>query len=184
MTSLALVGLPGSGKSTVGRLLARRLQVEFTDVDSAIEQHVGCSVREFWQREGQECFRDIEQQLLTSLTARDQGVLATGGGAVLRAANRANLHQRCRVIYLRANPEDVFRRLRRDKTRPLLQVPDPLAALREMVALRDPLYRETAHFVIETGRPALGGLVSLVISQLELAGALELRSAKPPPDTP
>ncbi len=166
----SLVGLPGCGKSTVGRLLARRLDLEFADSDALIEQQIGCSIRAFFEREGEEPFRDIEQTLIDELTQRHEGVLSTGGGAVLRAANRQNLHQRSHVLYLRSTPEDLYRRLRHDTQRPLLQVADPLTRLRELFDTRDPLYRETAHFVVETGRPAVGALVNMVVTQLELAG--------------
>ncbi len=174
MPKLILVGLPGSGKSTVGRNLARRLDIPFSDSDHVIEQQIGCSIREFFAREGEDAFRDIEQQVIANL-AGEPGVLATGGGAVLREANRKVLREAGQVIYLRSNPEDLFRRLRHDANRPLLQVDDPLARLRELHALRDPLYRETAHFVIETGRPSVPTLVNMIMMQLELAGMLPVR---------
>lgn len=169
----ALIGLPGSGKSTVGRQLARRLKIGFVDSDQVLERRLGCSIREFFEREGEERFRDLEQQVLHELThastPTEPCVLSTGGGAVLRAANRAALRERCTVVYLRSAPEEIFRRLRHDKSRPLLQVADPLARLRELYAQRDPLYRETAHFVIETGRPSVATLVNMIVMQLELA---------------
>jgi shikimate kinase len=99
-------------------------------------------------------------------------VLSTGGGTVLRQVNRDKLRASGQVIYLRANPEDVFRRLRHDRNRPLLQVGDPLQRLRDLFAVRDPLYRETAHFVVDTGRPSVATLVNMIVMQLELAGAL------------
>ena len=99
-------------------------------------------------------------------------VLSTGGGAVLRSANRQHLRERGRVIYLKSSPEELYRRLRHDVNRPLLQVADPLARLRDLYAQRDPLYRETAHFVMETGRPSVATLVNMIVMQLELAGAI------------
>lgn len=167
---IALVGLPGSGKSTVGRQLARRLQCQFIDSDHVIEERLGCTIRAYFEREGEERFRDIEQAVIDELTLQPAGVLATGGGAVLRAANRAHLHERTKVVYLKSTPEELHRRLRHDTNRPLLQVEDPLARLRELFAVRDPLYRETAHFVIETGRPSVATLVNMIVMQLELAG--------------
>lgn len=164
------MGLPGSGKSTVGRQLARRLALPFFDSDHVIEQRLGCSIREFFEREGEERFRDIEASVLDELTQTPACVLSTGGGAVLRTENRACLHERGRVIYLRSSPEEVFRRLRHDRNRPLLQVADPLQRLRDLYAARDPLYRETAHFVIETGRPSVATLVNMIVMQLELSG--------------
>ncbi|MBC7435799.1 MAG: shikimate kinase, partial [Bdellovibrionales bacterium] len=165
-------GLPGSGKSTVGRQLARRLGVDFTDSDHVIEQRIGCSIRLYFEREGEDAFRDVEQTVIDELTQHQKGVLATGGGAVLREVNRRHLHERGQVIYLRSSPEEVFRRLRHDTNRPLLQVGDPLARLRDLYEARDPLYRESAHFVIETGRPSVATLANMIQMQLELAGIL------------
>jgi shikimate kinase len=169
---VALVGLPGSGKSTIGRQLARRLGRPFIDTDQLIEQRVGLTIREFFEREGEESFRDLEQGVIDELTLGEPCVLSTGGGSVLRPVNRQHLKQRTQAVYLHSAPEDVFRRLRHDRNRPLLQVPDPLARLRELYALRDPLYRESARFVVETGRPSVAALVNLVVMQLELAGVL------------
>lgn len=182
MTSglVALVGLPGSGKSTVGRQLARRLGLPFFDSDQVIEQRIGCSIRDFFEREGEDRFRDIEEGVLDELSQEGGRVLSTGGGAVLRPNNRQHLHQRARVVYLRSTPEEVFRRLRHDRNRPLLQVEDPLQRLRDLYALRDPLYRETAHFVIETGRPSVATLVNMIVMQLELAPAQPLNSGDEP----
>lgn len=173
---LVLVGLPGSGKSTVGRQLARRLGLPFHDCDHAIEQRIGCSIAEYFEREGESSFRDLEEQVLDELSGHGDAVLSTGGGAVLRAANRERLRARGQVVYLRSSPDEVFRRLRHDRSRPLLQVADPLARLKQMYAERDPLYRETAHFVIETGRPSVPTLVNMVMMQLEMAGLVPHRA--------
>jgi shikimate kinase len=170
--SIALVGLPGSGKSTVGRQLARRLALPFRDSDHEIEARIGCTIREFFEREGEPAFRDIEEEVIRDLTGGSAGVLATGGGAVLRAVNRERLHRSAHVIYLRATPDDLHRRLRQDTQRPLLQVDDPLQRLRSLYDERDALYREAAHYTIETGRPSVPTLVNMVLMQLELAGVL------------
>ena len=170
LVSVSLIGLPGSGKTTVGRQLARRLQLPFVDSDHAIEQRIGCSIREFFEREGEAHFRDIEEDVIDTLTQVPGRVLSTGGGAVLRSANRQHLRDRGRVIYLKSSPEELFRRLRHDVNRPLLQVADPMARLRDLYAQRDPLYRETAHFVMETGRPSVATLVNMIVMQLELSG--------------
>lgn len=175
---IALVGLPGGGKSTVGRQLARRLGLEFIDSDTEIEKRIGCSIRSFFEREGEAPFRDIEERVIAELAGRAGCVLATGGGAVLRPANRRALHEQSTVVYLRSTPEELFRRLKHDTQRPLLQVADPLAKLRDLYKQRDPLYRETAHFVVETGRPSVASLVNMVLMQLELAGALPQRLAR------
>jgi len=167
--------MPGSGKSTVGRQLARRLQLPFADSDHEIERRIGCSIREFFEREGEAAFRDLEETVIREVTEAGAGVLATGGGVVLRPTNRERLRAAGQVIYLRSTPEELFRRLRHDGQRPLLQVADPLDRLRSLFQERDPLYRETAHFVIETGRPSVATLVNMVLMQLELAGALPPR---------
>ena len=170
--SIACIGLPGSGKSTVGRQLARRLGLQFVDSDHVIEQRIGCSIREFFEREGEAPFRDLEALVIDELTLGLPCVLATGGGAVLRDANRQHLRERMQVVYLHSAPEEVFRRLRHDVNRPLLQVANPLARLRDLYSVRDSLYRETAHFIIETGRPSVASLVNMIQMQLELAGII------------
>ena len=175
--AIALVGLPGAGKSAVGRRLAQRLHLDYVDSDQLIEEHIGCSIREFFEREGEARFRDIEQQVIAELAAAPNGVVSTGGGSVLREANRQQLRSKFHVIYLRSSPEDLFRRLRHDVKRPLLQVADPLGRLRELHAVRDPLYMETAHDVVETGRPSVNLLVSLIVMQLELAGVVTVPPA-------
>ena len=165
---IIFIGLPGSGKSTVGRHLARRLQQPFMDSDQAIEARLGCSIREFFEREGEHRFRDIEQEVIAQLCAQAPGVLATGGGVVLRMANRDALRAAGTVVYLQSQPEDLMRRLRHDRKRPLLQVADPTARLRDLFAQRDPLYRETAHYTVETGRPSVSSLVQSILSQLQI----------------
>lgn len=179
-TLIACVGLPGSGKSTVGRQLARRLGVSFVDSDHVIEQRLGCSIREFFEREGEAPFRDLEERVLDELTQAHAGVLSTGGGSVLRAGNRQVLQQRATTVYLHSVPEDVFKRLRHDQNRPLLQVADPMGRLRELYQARDALYREAAHVVIETGRPSVPSLVSMILVQLEMAGLVARPAAAPP----
>jgi shikimate kinase len=170
--AVALVGLPGAGKSAVGRRLGARLNTPFIDTDHVIEQRIGCSIRDYFEREGETVFRDLEQTVIADLAANAQGVLATGGGAVLRETNRGQLRGHFHVIYLRSSPEDLFRRLRHDVKRPLLQVADPLGRLRELHDARDPLYRETAHDVVDTGRPSIAMLVNIIVMQLELAGVV------------
>ena len=177
--SIIFVGLPGAGKTTIGRQLARRLGVAFVDSDHVIEERLGCSIREYFAREGEEAFRDVEQAVLDDLSLHHHGVLSTGGGSVLREANRRHLHERGHVIYLRTSPEDVYRRVRHDTGRPLLQVDDPLARLRALYEARDPLYRQTAHYVLETGRPSVAALVNKIMMQLELGGQLPLKAPSP-----
>ncbi len=170
MPLIALVGMPGCGKSTVGRQLARQLGLNFIDSDGVIEQQLGMPIRDWFAQQGEEAFRDVEQAVIDDLSQGENAVLATGGGAVLRPSNRNALHSRCHVFYLRTSPDDLYRRLRHDTQRPLLQVQDPLKKLRELYRDRDPLYRRTAHFVIEAARPSVQALTSMVLMQLELAG--------------
>ena len=163
--------MPGAGKSTVGKLLARRLGLPFVDSDHVMEQRLGCPIRTYFEQQGEERFRDVEQQVIAELSATAAtGVLATGGGAVLREANRHQLHAHAYVIYLRSSPDQVFQRVRHDRKRPLLQVDDPLARLKALHAQRDPLYREVAHLTLDTGRPSLQTLVNMIVMQLELSG--------------
>lgn len=188
---ISLVGMPGGGKSTVGRQLARQLAVKFVDSDTEIEQRLGQPIKAFFASAGEAAFRDVEAEALADILARDgELIVATGGGAVLRESNREQLHQRSTVLYLRSTPEEVFRRLRHDTQRPLLQVRDPLQKLRELYLQRDPLYRRCAHYILETGRPSVHGLVNMALMQLELAGLIDpsrvaatvgAEQPKPPP---
>ena len=171
--TISLVGMPGCGKSTVGRHLARQLGLRFADSDTEIEHRLGMPIRDYFAAQGEPAFRDIEQDVVEELTQREGLVLATGGGAVLRPSNRDALHSRTHVFYLRSTPEELFRRLRHDSHRPLLQVADPQARLRELYRERDPLYRRTAHFVVEAARPSVPALMGMVLMQLELAGLVD-----------
>ena len=120
--------------------------------------------------------------MLAELARGPGAVVATGGGAVLREANRRALRDHSTAVYLRSTPEELFRRLRHDTHRPLLQVADPLRKLRELYQARDPLYRETAQFIIETGRPSVPALVNMILMQLELAGVVS--AFRPPKAVP
>ena len=176
--------MPGSGKSTVGKHLARQLGFGFADSDTEIEQRVGMPIRDWFAGHGEESFRDIEQDVIEDLTTREDLVLATGGGAVLRPSNRDALHSRTHSFYLRSTPEELYRRLRHDTQRPLLQTDDPLRSLRELFRERDPLYRRVAHFVVEPPRPSVAALLGMVLMQLELAGLIDGARVPSPLDTP
>lgn len=169
---VSLVGLPGGGKSTVGRQLARRLGAKFLDSDAVLEERIGMPIRAYFEQHGEAAFRDLEEEVIRDLTASGGGslILATGGGAVLRPANRQRLHDSSTVIYLRSTPDELYRRLRHDTQRPLLQVADPLAKLRELYEQRHPLYEEVAHYRVDTGRPSVATLVNMIMMQLEMAG--------------
>lgn len=168
MNHIILIGMPGCGKSTVGKALARRLDMPFVDTDAAIEERIGGRIRDYFDSHGEAAFRDVEEQTIASLADRPPSVIATGGGSVLRAANRQNLARMGTVIYLRASAEYLRRRLRNDRKRPLLQVADPLAKLRELYAERDPLYRQTAHHTLDTHGLSLSLGVNRILMQLEL----------------
>jgi shikimate kinase len=147
--NLFLVGMPGSGKSTLGRVLARNLGKTFVDADHELERRLGVSISTIFEIEGEDTFRSREEETLARLVQRVDIVLATGGGAVLRPANRERLQAGGTVLYLHATPETTWERTRHSKNRPLLQTADPLARARALYAQRDHLYRETADLVIE-----------------------------------
>jgi shikimate kinase len=164
--NIYIVGLMGAGKTTVGRQLARRLGKAFHDSDQEIEARTGVRVATIFEIEGEPGFRTRETRVIEELTELDNVVLATGGGAVLDPHNRARLAARGFVVYLRAQPRDLWQRMRQDRTRPLLQTADPLARLEELFRARDPLYQELADLVVDTGRQGPGTLVSQVLAEL------------------
>lgn len=165
--NIFLIGLMGAGKTTVGRLLAKRRGMEFIDSDHVIEACCGVSIPTIFEIEGEAGFRRRESAKLDELTRRHGVVLATGGGAVLDPVNREHLRQRGTVIYLRAHPQELYQRTRHDRNRPLLQTEDPLARLQTLYAQRHPLYLETADIVLDTGRQSVLCLVRKLESALE-----------------
>ena len=164
--NIFLVGLMGAGKTTIGRQLARKLGKRFLDSDHEIEARTGASIPWIFEIEGEASFRRREADVIRELTAQDDLVLATGGGAVLNPASRALLAERGTVIYLRASIGSILQRTSHDKNRPLLQTADPRARLEELLAQRDPLYREIADLVIDTGRPNVQSMVQTILDQL------------------
>jgi len=165
--NIFLVGLMGAGKTTVGRMLARRLKLRFFDSDQEIERRCGVKVPVIFEIEGEAGFRAREEQAIAELTALEGIVLATGGGAVLAGDSRRRLASRGTVVYLNASPEDLFERLRHDRNRPLLATADPLARLRELHAQRDALYRSVADLVVDTGAQSVQVLVQDLVPRLE-----------------
>lgn len=165
--SIFLVGMMGAGKTSVGRVLARRLDRAFYDSDHVIEERTGVKVAVIFEIEGEAGFRQRESSVLDELTLMRDVVVATGGGAVLSAQNRAWLHSRGTVVYLRASVKDLLNRTRHDKNRPLLQTADPRARLNELFELRDPLYREVAHVTIDTGSQSVASLVGRLQQMLD-----------------
>jgi shikimate kinase len=164
---IALIGMPGSGKSAIGKATAKRLALSYADCDHAIERRVGCSIAEFFAASGEQAFRDLESEMLATLVDAPRSVVATGGGVVLRPANRALLRGRTCCVYLRASAELLWKRLRNDRRRPLLQVADPQARLRQMHAERAPLYEDTAHVVIDTDGLPFARIVDEVVRAVE-----------------
>ena len=148
--NIFLIGLMGAGKTTIGRMLARRLGKEFIDADHEIEERTGARVGLIFEIEGESGFRDREARLLDELTSRSGIVLATGGGAILAQDNRERLRSRGFVVYLRAPVVQLIERTRRDRGRPLLQTDDRAATLTALYAARDPLYADTADLIVET----------------------------------
>ncbi len=169
--SIFLVGMMGAGKTSVGRVLAKRLQKTFYDSDHVIEDRTGVKIPVIFEIEGETGFRVRESAVLDELTALRDIVLATGGGAVLNVKNRERLRNRGTVVYLRASVRDLLNRTRHDKNRPLLQAADPRARLTELYEIRDPLYSEVAHLTVDTGNQSLTSLVNRLCQLL-----LETRS--------
>jgi shikimate kinase len=165
--SIVLIGLMGAGKTTIGAALSKRLGKSFVDVDHELEARTGVSVATIFEVEGEAHFRDRETATLRELADRQNMVLSTGGGAVIRPENREILRRIGTVIYLHAPPEVSYQRLRRSRDRPLLKTDDPLARLQALYRDRDPFYRETAHFVIESDREHCAQVVQAVVERLQ-----------------
>lgn len=162
-----LVGLMGAGKTTVGRLLARKLRLRFVDSDHEIEDRCGVKIPVIFEIEGEAGFRQRESQAIEELTLLTGIVLATGGGAVLSSANRRALSTRGTVVYLRAAPRALYERVRHDRNRPLLATAEPLRRLEELYAERDPLYREIADLALDTGTQSVQALGRELLGKLE-----------------
>jgi shikimate kinase len=167
LNNIFLVGPMGAGKSTIGRQLANKLHKDFKDSDHEIVHRTGASIPLIFEIEGEEGFRKREHDVIDALTSQNNLVLATGGGAVLNEENRKNLVTRGTVIYLFATVEQLYQRTARDRNRPLLQTEDPKAKLRELMAERDPLYRQVADFVLYTDARSVHSVVKEILLRLE-----------------
>ena len=172
-TNIFLVGLMGSGKTTIGRALAKRLNKRFIDSDHEIEARTGAAISLIFEIEGETSFRQREADVIRDLTAQSGIVLATGGGAVLNQQSRQYLKERGIVVYLRASVNSILQRTSHDRNRPLLQNTDPKARIEELSRQRAPLYQEVAHITIETGRPNVQSVVQNILAQLESYPALQ-----------
>jgi shikimate kinase len=156
----------GAGKTSVGRLLAKRLGKSFYDCDQEIESRTGVKIPVIFEIEGENGFREREASVLRELAIRTDIVLATGGGAVLREDNRQELMKHGTVVYLRASLDDLWQRTRHDRNRPLLQTEDPRAKLEVLFTKRDPLYRAVASLIMDTGNQSLSNLVNRLEQRL------------------
>ena len=165
----------GAGKTTIGRILARKLGKRFIDSDHEIEARTGATIPWIFEIEGEASFRKREAEVIRDLSAQDGIVLATGGGAILDADSRAYLKARGAVVYLRASVSSILARTAHDKNRPLLQTADPRKKLEQLTSAREPLYRAVADLVIDTGRPNVQSMVQTILAQL---AALEKSSAR------
>jgi shikimate kinase len=165
--NIYLVGMMGAGKTTVGRIIARRLKRRFLDSDHEIERRCGVRIPVIFDIEGEQGFRVREEHTIAELATLEGVVLATGGGAVLSAENRRQLAATGTTVYLHARPEDLYRRLRHDKNRPLLDTPDPSRRLQELYVARDPLYRQVADIVIDTGTQSIQLLARELLAKIE-----------------
>ncbi len=157
----------GAGKTTVGRLLARRLKRSFFDTDEEIERRCGVRIPVIFDIEGEAGFRARETQIIAELCALDNAVLATGGGAVLAEENRRIIAARGIVVYLHARPPHLWQRVRHDRNRPLLAAAEPQKKLDTLYAERDPLYREVADLVVDTGKQSVQTLAKDLLARLE-----------------
>ncbi len=167
MQNVFLVGLMGAGKTTIGRMLARKMGMRFVDSDHEIEARTGAPIPLIFEIEGEASFRRREAEVIRDLCGQDGIVLATGGGAILNPDSRALLQARGTVVYLRAGISSILARTSHDKNRPLLQTADPRKKLEELLAQREPLYLEMAHLVVDTGRPNVQSMVQIIINQLD-----------------
>lgn len=167
LPSVFLVGPMGAGKTTVGRLLAKYLQREFVDSDWFVEAQTGADIAWIFDKEGEEGFRERESKAIDELTQRQNIVMATGGGAVMRDINRSRLKERGIVVYLNAPVEVQMTRTAKDKSRPLLQHANPKQVLQRLYTLRDPLYREVADIVLPTGHTYPRHMVNELLALLK-----------------
>jgi shikimate kinase len=177
--NIFLVGLMGSGKTTIGKLLARHRGLVFVDSDQEIVQRCGVSIPTIFEIEGEEGFRKRESCIIDELSQRQGIVLATGGGAVIRPENRKALKSRGAVVYLKCHPKELYLRTRHDKNRPLLQTEDPLKKLQELFAARNGFYMEAADIVLDSGRQSAHCLVRRLENSLDLAGIARREKCDP-----
>jgi shikimate kinase len=168
--NLALIGFMGTGKSSVGRLAAQTLHFTFMDTDQVIEAWAGKTITDIFQQEGESAFREWERRVVEDLTHRKKTVIATGGGLPANEANLASLKTHSLLVCLWASPETIFERVRAHAHRPLLNDADPLAKIRDLLAVREPYYRQ-ADVLVNTERRNLREVAAQVMHQFHLAQA-------------
>lgn len=172
MNNIILTGLMGAGKSTVGKALARRHKMQFYDSDRLIEDRTGVDIPTIFEIEGEEGFRVREQQAIQDLSAKDNIVIATGGGSLLCEENRKTLTESGVIVYLRASPEQLYSRIRYDKSRPLMQTENPLQTLTDILKERESYYLETANLIVRTGKYRIGVTIKQIERGLDQLGVL------------
>lgn len=171
--NLILVGMMGSGKTTIGRTLAKHLGKTFVDSDEEIQRRTGVTIPHIFDVEGEAGFRLRERAAICELVGRDNMVLATGGGAILAEQNRDMLRRNGIVVYLKANVHDLWQRTRHDRNRPLLQTGDPRAKLAELFEQRDPLYMQAADIVVQSGKQSVQTLLLQLVEEIERFGSID-----------
>jgi shikimate kinase len=177
--NIFLVGMPGAGKTTIGKSLAKRLGLKFVDADKELVSRTGVPIATIFEIEGEVGFRVREAEVIAELASLKGIVLATGGGAILHADSRHVLRASGAVVYLRASLADLHERTKRDLKRPLLRGPDPIGTLRKLLEARESLYAEAAHLIVESGHTTVGKLVDSIITQLRADGMLEIEPPTP-----
>ena len=166
--NIILIGLMGTGKTTVGRQLARKLRMEFYDSDRVIEERTGADIPLIFEKEGEQGFRDREQAIIDELTQKNNIILATGGGAILRPENRHHMISRGTVFYLKSSLKTLLERTSKDKNRPLLHADEPAESiLNRLLIERGPLYEETADYTIETANNSIHSVIQAIIKSLD-----------------
>jgi len=166
--NLALIGFMGTGKSSVGRLASAQLGYPLVDTDETIERRAGRSITKIFAEDGEAAFRNIERELVAEMTGWRKKVISTGGGLAANGANIASLKQHALIVCLWATPEAIWERVRHQAHRPLLQGPDPLGKIRELLEQRIPFYRQ-ADVLVHTGTRSAREVAQHVLHQFQLA---------------
>lgn len=170
--NIALIGFMGAGKSSVGKLVARSLGFDYFDTDEFIEAHTGKTITRIFAEEGEAAFRELERQVVKHLEKKKNTVISTGGGLPANEKNLASLKSHALVVYLWASPQKLWQRVRNQTHRPLLQTPDPLAKIQQLLAARQPFYSQ-ADVLVNTERRTVAEVARHVIKEFRAATALK-----------